>query len=288
MPRRSNTSHNAAPVEDGTLAKEKEKSDGVNIERLAKGVLPSNTQIHKDAILAMSKGATVFISHIADKANEFTQSTSRKTISPKAVLDALRECEFAEFLPRVEAELNRFNEINTGKRNEYRRKIKEKETGTVDDAKGGENSKYDVGNGDVDGGISVELDGSGATEQNGERPTKRVRRDIESVGDVGDVKSPQRDRVAVNGSLAASGDELAMDEDDEIGEVEQQFEREGDAGQLDDDVEEEQEDEESDEADEEDVEDDLDGSGLDTNASPRVLREGASSGVDEGSQDESD
>lgn len=223
-----------------------------------------------------------------DRANELTQSTSRKTISPKAVLDALRECEFAEFLPRVEAELNRFNEINTGKRNEYRRKIKEKETGTVDDAKGGENSKDDVGDGDEDGGISVELDGSGATEQNGERPTKRVRRDIESVGDVGDVKSPQRDRVAVNGSLAASGDELAMDEDDEIGEVEQQFEREGDSGQLDDDVEEEQEDEESDEADEEDVEDDLDGSGLDTNASPRVLREGASSGVDEGSQDESD
>lgn len=32
MPRRSNTSHNAAPVEDGTLAKDKEKSDGVNIE----------------------------------------------------------------------------------------------------------------------------------------------------------------------------------------------------------------------------------------------------------------
>lgn len=135
----------------------------------------------------------------------------------------------------------------------------------------------------------MELDGAGGTEQDGERPSKRVRRDVESVDDAGDVNSPQRDRPAVNGSAGASRDELAMDEDDEIGEVEQQFEREGDAGQLDDDDdEEEQEDEESDEVDEEDVEDELDGSGLDTNASPRVLHEGASSGVDEGSQDESD
>ncbi len=37
------------------------------VQRLAKGVLPPNTQIQKDAITAMSKGATVFVNHIADK-----------------------------------------------------------------------------------------------------------------------------------------------------------------------------------------------------------------------------
>ncbi|KAL9012177.1 MAG: hypothetical protein Q9173_003046, partial [Seirophora scorigena] len=69
-----NTSVNvSAAGDDGTPAKEK---DGVNIEdlslprsmvqRLAKGVLPPNTQIQKDAITAMSKGATVFVSYIAD------------------------------------------------------------------------------------------------------------------------------------------------------------------------------------------------------------------------------
>jgi hypothetical protein len=35
------------------------------ITRLAKGVLPPNTQIQANAILAMSKSATVFISHLA-------------------------------------------------------------------------------------------------------------------------------------------------------------------------------------------------------------------------------
>lgn len=36
------------------------------ITRLAKGVLPSNTQIQANAILAMSKSATVFINHLAN------------------------------------------------------------------------------------------------------------------------------------------------------------------------------------------------------------------------------
>lgn len=35
------------------------------IGRLAKGVLPANTQIHKDALLALHKSATVFVSYIA-------------------------------------------------------------------------------------------------------------------------------------------------------------------------------------------------------------------------------
>ena len=35
------------------------------VQRLAKGVLPPNTQVQKDAITAMSKGATVFINYIS-------------------------------------------------------------------------------------------------------------------------------------------------------------------------------------------------------------------------------
>jgi len=35
------------------------------IARLAKGVLPANTQIHKDALLALHKSATIFVNYIA-------------------------------------------------------------------------------------------------------------------------------------------------------------------------------------------------------------------------------
>jgi len=34
------------------------------VQRLAKGVLPPNTQIQKDALLAMSKSATVFVNYV--------------------------------------------------------------------------------------------------------------------------------------------------------------------------------------------------------------------------------
>ena len=35
------------------------------IQRLAKGVLPPNTQIQKDGVLAISKSATVFVSYLS-------------------------------------------------------------------------------------------------------------------------------------------------------------------------------------------------------------------------------
>jgi len=35
------------------------------ISRLANGLLPANTQIHKDALLALHKSATVFVNYIA-------------------------------------------------------------------------------------------------------------------------------------------------------------------------------------------------------------------------------
>jgi len=37
------------------------------VSRLAKGVLPPNTSIHKDALLALSKSATVFVNFLASK-----------------------------------------------------------------------------------------------------------------------------------------------------------------------------------------------------------------------------
>ncbi|KAJ3552173.1 hypothetical protein NPX13_g11175 [Xylaria arbuscula] len=74
------------------------------ITRLAKGVLPSNTQIQANAILAMSKSATIFINHIANAANEHTLNNNKKTIMPGDVFAALEDIEFPFFRERLEAE----------------------------------------------------------------------------------------------------------------------------------------------------------------------------------------
>ena len=129
------------------------------VQRLAKGVLPANTSLHKDAILALSKGATVFINYLAHAANTASLASGKRTIPPAAVIDALADLEFDAFGPRVEAELRKFNEVQTGKRNEYRRKVKE---GKMHDGAG-------AGGGDGEG----EDEG----EEGGGRAKKRVRRE---------------------------------------------------------------------------------------------------------------
>ncbi|KAL9069488.1 MAG: hypothetical protein Q9161_005539 [Pseudevernia consocians] len=151
-PRKSNVSQISATGEDGTSIKERE---GISIEdlslprtmvqRLAKGVLPPNTSLHKDAILAMSKGATVFINYLAHAANTASLSGGKRTIPPNAVIEALAELEFGDFGPRVEAELKKFNEVQTGKRNEYRRKVKEGKMGGVKGDDGGEEGEEEEG-----------------------------------------------------------------------------------------------------------------------------------------------
>ncbi|MDI1490624.1 MAG: hypothetical protein OHK93_001828 [Ramalina farinacea] len=136
-PRKSNASAISLANEDNTAGEgtPSRGRDGINIEdlslprtmvqRLAKGVLPANTSITKDGITAMQKSATVFINHLASQAHESIQTNNRKTIPPQAISEALHDTEFDGFIGRVEAELRRFNEVQTGKRNDYRRKVKE-------------------------------------------------------------------------------------------------------------------------------------------------------------------
>ncbi|KAG2022077.1 hypothetical protein GB937_004171 [Aspergillus fischeri] len=81
--------------------------------RLAKAVLPPNTAIQKDAVLAIQKAATVFVSYLASHANE---ATLKRTVTPADVFAALSELEFEAFQPRLEKELEAFTEMKAGKR----------------------------------------------------------------------------------------------------------------------------------------------------------------------------
>ena len=171
------------------------------VQRLAKGVLPPNTSLHKDAILAMSKGATVFINYLAHAANTASLSGGKRTIPPNAVIEALAELEFESFGPRVEAELKKFNEVQTGKRNEYRRKVKE---GKRNGAKG-------------DGGGEEEGEEEEEDEEEG-RAKKRVRRDEGEEGmDEGDEGRERRESGAGDPSAQLQTDyrEYEPEEPDE-------------------------------------------------------------------------
>jgi len=53
-------------IEDSSISQDLNLPRSI-INRLAKGILPPNTQIQKDALLAISKGATVFVSYLASR-----------------------------------------------------------------------------------------------------------------------------------------------------------------------------------------------------------------------------
>ena len=246
------------------------------VQRLAKGVLPSNTRIDKDAIAAMSKSATVFVNYLSNgyvphlrfplspshllihplkespplsfyskltppSANDRTQTTNRKTISPENVLEALADLELAAFLPRVEAELRRFNEIQTGKRNEYRRKLKE----------GNDGGRSGSGKGRKSGGGENGLEdddevGGGGGEGEEERAAKRVRRE-EEEGDGDGVGGGMEGQLRGNGQVGRGDGGRGFDAieavDAAIRAEEEEEEDEGEQGEGEEDMEGEEEDE---------------------------------------------
>ncbi|KAJ9662760.1 hypothetical protein H2198_001209 [Neophaeococcomyces mojaviensis] len=189
------------------------------INRIARGVLPANTSIQKDAILALSKSATVFISHLAAEANEMTD---RKTIQSADVIKALAEIEMAQVMGlgvlgkdgkrggRVEREVEVWEGNVRGKRRGYRDKVKARES---------------VGGADTTVG-SVDIDGEGEGEDevhenkrrkrdSEEEPTRETDKDmsmaLETAGDI----TNGTNKLKLNAGRRSSGDRANDDEDAE-------------------------------------------------------------------------
>ncbi|KAH7114237.1 histone-fold-containing protein [Dendryphion nanum] len=204
MPARKSNVSAVSPEES---SKSVTKEDGLSVEdlnlpksmvqRLAKGVLPPNTQIQKDALLAMSKSATVFVNYLTSYAADMAARSGKKTVMPKDIFDSLQELEFNGFVPRLEAEVDKFTSIRATKRNSYRKKIREeKKAGT-----GKDDSETS----------SRAINGNGADDDS--PPTKRAKR---SSADNGDNASASEDEGDVDETLDDVDQEDEEVEDDEV------------------------------------------------------------------------
>ena len=184
--------------------------------------------LHKLSRASVRSRPPLLLYHLAAKlirdrttsANTSTTNANKRTIPPPAVLEALVDLEFEAFVPRVEAELNKYNEVQVGKRNEYRRKVKEEKKGGV---KGEEGSML----------------GGGEEEEEEGRATKRVRREESSGAHGGGGRGEGGDgheQLQV-GEASAEGEGEGMEEEEEDGRVENE------EGDEDEDEEEEEDDE---------------------------------------------
>ncbi|KAK8042061.1 hypothetical protein PG993_006584 [Apiospora rasikravindrae] len=197
------------------------------ITRLAKGVLPPNTQIQANAILAMTKSATVFINHLASAANEQTLHSGKKTILPDDVFEALDSIEYGQFRERLQAEFKKFNETRTTKRNTYRRRVAAAKKGLPFPA-------------DPNASMVSNATSEGATEV-GDISTASA---AGAVADREAGSSDQQPRSKKAKTGGAPGEDSQMDMDDEA----------GGHTEPEDEVDEEDEEEDGDEADQDDEE----------------------------------
>jgi DNA polymerase epsilon subunit 3 len=114
------------------------------ISRLTRGVLPPNTSLQRDAILALTRSATVFVSYLAAHANEASQLRHRKTLGVQDVYAALKEIEFEKIMEmgvvgtdgrmggRLEREVEMYERTVGEKRRGYRDRVKARESGVTE------------------------------------------------------------------------------------------------------------------------------------------------------------
>ncbi|KAF2833109.1 histone-fold-containing protein [Ophiobolus disseminans] len=204
---------------DDTLSVEDLNLPKSIVQRLAKGVLPPNTQIQKDALLAMSKSATVFVSYLTSCAAETAARSGKKTVMPADVFSAMHDLEFDFMLPRLEAEVTKFTSIQADKRNTYRKKVREEKKaqkeGPADDVVAGAEEMN--GDGDERAAKRARMDGEvGASEEEGEGDETVDVEDEEVEDDEIEEEEGQEGEGLVEDALEEKEEE--RDEDDEMGE----------------------------------------------------------------------
>ncbi|CAO1617779.1 unnamed protein product [Parajaminaea phylloscopi] len=88
------------------------------LARVAKAELPENVQIRREALLAISKSATIFISYLAAVSDELAKQANRKSITPTDVVEGLSLMEFPESVrTQLKKEIREFRDIEGKKKN---------------------------------------------------------------------------------------------------------------------------------------------------------------------------
>ncbi|XP_028756857.1 DNA polymerase epsilon subunit 3 [Neltuma alba] len=97
--------------------------------------------IHKDALLAFSESARIFIHYLSATANDICKEARRQIINADDVFKALEETEYSEFVQPLKASLEEFRRKNAGKKAGASKEKEEKKKRKLED----ESSEKDEG-----------------------------------------------------------------------------------------------------------------------------------------------
>eukprot|EP00897_Mesotaenium_endlicherianum_P008618 jgi/Mesen1/7785/ME000408S06897 len=104
------------------------------LAELQKSKTASAFTVNKDALIAFSEAAKIFIHYLSAAANEICHESKRQTISADDVLKATEDLDFPEFLEPLKVLLEGFREESKVKKTEARRKSQGKKRKAEEDA----------------------------------------------------------------------------------------------------------------------------------------------------------
>ncbi|KAK4515820.1 Phenylalanine 4-monooxygenase (Phe-4-monooxygenase) [Mucor velutinosus] len=144
----------SSTIEDNELPK-------ANVTRVLKSALPPGTALQKDARLAVSKAATVFINYVSSVANDVAKGANHKTISAADVFKALDICELEHMVPELQESLAAYQQIVLDKKQQKKREKDESKAKEDDDDTAMEEpsrgQKRSLEDDDEDDSMSVDL-----------------------------------------------------------------------------------------------------------------------------------
>ncbi|XP_027346846.1 DNA polymerase epsilon subunit 3 [Abrus precatorius] len=85
-------------------------------EKLSRCSDDGEISVNKDALLAFSESARIFVHYLSATANDICKESKRQIINAEDVFKALEETEFPEFVRPLKASLEEFRKKNAGKR----------------------------------------------------------------------------------------------------------------------------------------------------------------------------
>lgn len=82
------------------------------VTRIIKEALPEGCNVAKEAKLALSRAASVFVLYLTSHANKISIGNGKKIITNEDVMEAIQDTEFGRFEKQLNEAAERTNNIN--------------------------------------------------------------------------------------------------------------------------------------------------------------------------------
>jgi len=174
------------------------------VTRIIKDAIPDGVNVSKEARLAISKAASVFVLYATSCSNNFALKGKRKTINAQDVISAMEDMEFEQFSDPLKRclEAYRNEQKNRKEANEKKKREKEQVVVEEEEAENGEEEEDD----------NEEEDDDEDDDKDEDFTVEEMDESEEEAASVGGGSAANGETESVTGSITGSVVEISDDD----------------------------------------------------------------------------